>query len=160
LNNDHTPTIVLKKGETICDRCNGSGYDPKGDDSQFFRIICQKCQGEKKVDWISNITGIKEKELPPGNIYTQQYDISSLTAAFDSDSVMIDDKPLKEYIREVLASELAERIDEEILRMFKEEREQNNKGWRQIFDNGIISKLMFFDYFKQKNKNKKNPSTI
>ena len=160
MNNDHTPTIVLEEGETICDRCNGSGYEPIGDDAQVLRMSCKKCQGEKKVDWISNITGIKEKELTCGGIYTQQYNVTGLAADFESSFVRIDDKPLEEYIREVTASELAKRIDEEILRMFKEEREQNNKGWRQIFDNGIVSKLMFFDYFKQKNKNKKNPSTI
>ena len=159
MNNDHTPAIVLEEGETICDRCNGSGYDPRGDDAQFFRIICQKCQGEKKVDWISNITGIKEKELNL-NSYTQQYNVSGLVSASNSNSVMNDDKLLEESIQKIVASELAKQIDEKILRMFKEEREQNNKGWRQIFDNGIISKLMFFDYFKQKNKNKKNPSTI
>jgi len=151
--------IVLKEGEKICDRCEGSGYEPKQCKAQWFRAVCKKCQGEKKVDWISNVTGVKEKDitLAAGD---SSGGFTSFSSVVTSSEICIGNTPIREYIQEVAAKEVAKQVDTEILRILKEKEQQNNKGWRQIFDNGIIHKLMFFDYFKQKNKSKENPSTI
>ena len=48
----------------LCSKCNGEGhikqedFDPLLDDKG---IICPKCHGHKKVDWVENIVG---KEIP------------------------------------------------------------------------------------------------
>jgi len=39
----------LNPGEFICPQCNGSGNDK---DNVY---VCRKCDGHKKVDWISNV---------------------------------------------------------------------------------------------------------
>ena len=45
--------IKLEEGEVICSRCEGRGCSP------FFSIqeaqeTCPKCNGEGKLDWVSN----------------------------------------------------------------------------------------------------------
>ena len=59
--------IVLKEDEIICDRCKGSGYEPGYDPSRVIRLTCQKCQGERKLDWISAITGVPPKQYYSGS---------------------------------------------------------------------------------------------
>ena len=174
--------IVLKDGEEICDRCDGSGYEPKVDPNQFFRMPCSKCQGDKKVDWISNVTGVAPKEPSygcsssgystgfgvgahthniAGDVYSYSFDscISySGVMNITEDQLEIKSKPIKEYINAIVSK----KIDEKMMESCIEQKEQtlNKKGWRKIFDNRIFSKLLFFNNFKQKNKSKKNASTI
>jgi len=50
--------VILEEGEIICNKCEGSGYISVG--SNFYQL-CPKCQGEKKLDWISAITGVASK---------------------------------------------------------------------------------------------------
>ena len=38
-------------GETICDKCNGVGRDQ-------YSMICSKCYGKKKLDWIEKVVGV------------------------------------------------------------------------------------------------------
>ena len=45
----------LKEGELICPVCKGSGIDKEG------IYVCNKCDGTKKVDWISNVTTSKKR---------------------------------------------------------------------------------------------------
>lgn len=46
----------LKKGEQVCDKCEGIGYIPRK--NIFSKAeICEKCQGDGYIDWISNVTG-------------------------------------------------------------------------------------------------------
>jgi len=158
--------IVLKDGEELCDKCEGSGLEPQDGPQPWYRANCSKCQGEKKVDWISNITGVKEKEYIIGADssasmgWSASYATSKLT--LDED-IMVGDKSLSDYVRNIAAQELADKIDGEILRNLEGKWQQNNKknkGWRKIFDNRIFSKLLFFDNSKQKNKSKKNTSII
>ena len=47
--------MKLKKGEIICNLCNGKGSTDY--------IICKKCLGEGKLDWVENLVG-KENEWP------------------------------------------------------------------------------------------------
>jgi hypothetical protein len=146
------PEIILKEGEVICDKCNGDGYDSDISPTSFFKLKCEKCQGKKKVDWISNITGIKQEPL------TIAGSTSSLRSSYLTNSkihldgdVMVGDKPLNEYVRDIAAKELSDKIDGEILRSLEKTWQQNNKkdkGWRKIFDNRIFSKLLFFNNSK------------
>ena len=50
----------LEAGEVICDVCEGKGYIP---DSYWGRMVCKKCQGACKLDWIERIVGKKEPEI-------------------------------------------------------------------------------------------------
>ena len=47
----------LAEGEVLCDVCNGFGYE---NNPHFGPIICKKCQGAGKLDWIERIVGKKE----------------------------------------------------------------------------------------------------
>lgn len=53
--------MELEEGEVICPRCNGTGYDPN-QGTYWPKQYCKKCRGNKKIDWIENIVGVKEKE--------------------------------------------------------------------------------------------------
>ena len=44
----------LKEGEMMCDKCDGKRFTLS---DTMFPILCSKCNGEGKVDWIENITG-------------------------------------------------------------------------------------------------------
>jgi RecJ-like exonuclease len=40
--------MILNESEVKCDQCNGEGTIQHG-------IICKKCWGEGKLDWVSNV---------------------------------------------------------------------------------------------------------
>lgn len=50
----------LEEGEVLCDICTGYGYviDPT-----WGKMVCKKCQGLAKLDWIERIVGKKEPEI-------------------------------------------------------------------------------------------------
>lgn len=56
-----------------CDKCNGDGYvyTYQGGDYKI-KTICDKCWGEKFLDWIENILG-KKVEHGTNNILIGQY---------------------------------------------------------------------------------------
>lgn len=152
--------IILNDGEMICDACGGTGWDKEGLTAWGGRKICHKCQGERKLDWVSKITGVPEKDYTgidsSGSISTLSR--TSTALSLDKD-VLINDKPIEKYIKDVvvekLSEKLAERIDEQIIEAMTKHIEQNNKKRRKFFDNRIFSKLMLFCNFKQASKNKK-----
>jgi len=51
-----------------CSKCNGEGWLPPGkdDDENVIKVICPKCHGHKKVDWVENVVG---KKIPKTDIY-------------------------------------------------------------------------------------------
>ena len=56
----------LKEGEIICDKCKGAGStkvkrDPRRSGPYHPTMICIKCLGEGKIDWIENIIGVKAR---------------------------------------------------------------------------------------------------
>ncbi len=56
----------LKEGEIICDKCRGTGSikvkrDPTKSGPYRPTMICLKCLGEGKFDWIENIIGVKTR---------------------------------------------------------------------------------------------------
>ena len=89
----------LEEWETVCNKCDGGGSFPK----KFAKLedpyysICSKCQGEGKVDWIENIVGRKTNIF---NFYDKC---------------------------DVLAQQLANKIDQEIMGSLIKKSEQNNK---------------------------------
>lgn len=149
--------IILNDGEMICDACDGTGW---GKELTIWggKTLCHKCQGERKLDWVSKITGVPEKEYTgidsSGSIYFGTLSYAPSTFSIDKD-VLIDDKPIKTYIKDVVAKKLAEEFDKQITEAITKHMEQNNKKGRKFFDNRIFSKLMLFCNFKQASKNKK-----
>jgi len=64
------PNLIINPGEVLCDKCSGDGWikreNKNENNSQFFdylNIICDKCYGVGKLDWIEIIVG-KEKPKP------------------------------------------------------------------------------------------------
>jgi hypothetical protein len=144
--------IELNENEELCNKCGGTGEaDPAG---YYFPNICSKCQGEKKLDWISRITGVAPKPSMtcgsgsytshstsgPGHTHTlpnhthggfQISHGSNITispscykVALDEENVEINGKSIKEYVQEVMAEKLAKEVDEHIMRSFKIQKEQ------------------------------------
>lgn len=170
--------IELQEGETICDKCEGTGMN-SDNNMVYFPNVCQKCQGEKKLDWISRATGVAPKEEPYSmfNNGTSGYSLASSSGGYhgpshnhtinspnltsskisiSADQLEINGEPLNEYIAAILAEELSKKIDEEIIEAYIAQKEQTNKKRRKLFDNRIFSKLLFFRNFKQRVKNKKD----
>jgi len=62
---NNMPPIVLKEGEMICSRCEGTRLLVTGE-MEFSSFdgtsipsveICDKCLGTGKVDWVENVVG-------------------------------------------------------------------------------------------------------
>ncbi len=64
----------MKKSDTICDKCNGSGYQkdeysvtmnyPSGTPYVMgYSRTCLKCHGKGGLDWIEAVVGKKPNEL-------------------------------------------------------------------------------------------------
>jgi hypothetical protein len=50
----------LKEGEVICSRCNGYKFvidHNRGTLLTDYRILCEKCGGDGKLDWVENVVG-------------------------------------------------------------------------------------------------------
>lgn len=67
--------MKLKEGEVLCDKCNGTGLEPDRQ-NRPLRVRCPKCRGVKKVDWISNIIGLKPEVYVEPGVYTKEIDFS------------------------------------------------------------------------------------
>lgn len=168
-----TEEIELKEGEFICDVCDGTGKDPGYEYSYWPYSICPKCQGEKKLDWVSIATGVPKK-IDPQHFHSSsghgvtgctQGHIHALNTSpskmiLDSGAVEIDNKSIKDYIQDVVAEKLAIEIDKHIMEALQNQEEQINKKRRKFFDNRIFSKFMFFRNFKQRVKDKKDKNII
>lgn len=57
--------MKLETGETVCDKCSGTGDDLMYLDKEYYPRFCKKCGGHGKVNWIQNVFGIIE---PPDKI--------------------------------------------------------------------------------------------
>jgi len=58
--------LKLKEGELLCPLCKGSGVHKDG------IYVCDKCNGTKKVDWISNAITSKKRLSVSRRIEIQQ----------------------------------------------------------------------------------------
>lgn len=58
---DEIEGMILEEGEEVCSSCKGRGYHPSKQDWNTMASTCQKCNGEGKVDWISNAMGIPKR---------------------------------------------------------------------------------------------------
>jgi hypothetical protein len=150
--NKNGEDIELNENEELCNKCGGTGEaDQTG---YFFPTICSKCQGEKKLDWVSRITGVAPKPSMtcgsgsstsystsgPGHTHTlpnhthggfQIAHGSNITispsyykVALDEENIEINGKSIKEYVQEMIAEKLAKEVDEHIMRSFKIQKEQ------------------------------------
>ncbi|MFW9871519.1 MAG: hypothetical protein ACFFG0_00245 [Candidatus Thorarchaeota archaeon] len=172
---------TLREDEIICNKCDGSGNDPDN-----YWMVCPKCQGERKLDWVSAATGVAPKISWGG---TSSYSHSSSSGIgilgtsgisdpshshrfvkstyiqpkldLNDKNITIRGKPISQYIYSVVSDLLAKKIDKEFMESNISSQEQNkNKNRRVFFDNRIISKFLFLSYFKQRIKNKKDKNTI
>jgi len=57
----------LEEGELLCDVCKGYGYTY---DTTWGRMVCKKCQGIAKLDWVERIVGKKQPEFTTWSGYT------------------------------------------------------------------------------------------
>lgn len=48
---------ILKDGEEYCNHCDGTGYEPNQDYTNEWLLLCEKCAGAGKVDWVTNVMG-------------------------------------------------------------------------------------------------------
>ena len=47
----------------LCDVCNGSGKVFNASDTfKKHNVLCPKCRGKTRLDWIENITGAKKRK--------------------------------------------------------------------------------------------------
>lgn len=69
----------LAEGEVLCDVCNGLGYE---NNPHFGPIICKKCQGVGKLDWIERIVGKKEEPF----IFSSYSGVTAYTSGFAGSS--------------------------------------------------------------------------
>jgi len=137
--------IKLEEGEIICDECEGRGIDSSY--TGYFPVPCQKCQGEKKLDWVSKITGVAPKIV---NSYFSGTSFGYSGSSFCGTSGGYQatsgySSPSHTHTAPISAVQaVASKIDKEIIESYKVVTEQKNKTWRKIFGNRIISKLLFF----------------
>jgi RecJ-like exonuclease len=106
---------MLKEGEVICDKCNGTGVWKKVHP-------CYKCLGKGKLDWVTNVMGGRRKPL------VAHWGTSSASSL--SDSNKINDKFIKE-----MAREMVKKIDEEILQSLSDPTSLKNYARRIKYDN-------------------------
>jgi len=110
----------LEEGEVLCPQCIGTGkagtVKEKGKPTYFTELgTCDKCWGDGKLDWVDLIMG------KPSPYRTLKGD---WTLELEEDLQMLYDVDLESNILDILAQDLAESIDEEIMETisFKIER--------------------------------------
>jgi DnaJ-class molecular chaperone len=59
---DEIEGLLLEEGEEICSSCKGRGYHPAKQAWNTMASTCQKCNGEGKVDWITNAMGVPKRK--------------------------------------------------------------------------------------------------
>ena len=57
--------VILNEGERFCPKCDGKGEIPKKSPNFFSKsnlmLVCNKCLGDGKIDWVENVVGKKVK---------------------------------------------------------------------------------------------------
>lgn len=111
--------IELGPGDVLCNECDGSGYTIVENENKTnavfeqLNIICPKCYGRGKLDWIENIVG--RQKLPPLEI-----NFPDMTTKNYADFQ-------KEYICEFVdeaAKNIAQDIDKELLKKLTKSAEK------------------------------------
>lgn len=99
----------LEEDQLVCDKCNGTGCVPSEFSPHELASICQKCQGDGWVDWISNITG-----KPPRYLYSSSSTSMSLSGTSGCG--------VPTFIADKMAQDLADKIDKDILKTLVEQK--------------------------------------
>ncbi len=71
--------LILEEGEVICSKCEGKGqfFIVVRDDEYKYHTECNKCNGEGKLDWITNIMWVDPEERWSFSMSGKSYSISS-----------------------------------------------------------------------------------
>ena len=66
--------MELKEGEVQCSECHGSGNRAKWNQIPDYKcyLMCDKCNGKGKMDWIEAVVGVKPEPNLKLN-FTMQY---------------------------------------------------------------------------------------
>ena len=102
---DYITDIELLPGDIICDKCSGKGW-LEGKTDWYYN--CDKCYGARKLDWVERIMG-------KANPFPKRALKANWTIEMEEDLVAIHDVNLESEIIDILAEELAEKVDEEIM---------------------------------------------
>ena len=56
--------LNLEPGEVVCSKCKGETFirytEKRGNGFYPMKMMCDKCNGHGKLDWIENITGVQK----------------------------------------------------------------------------------------------------
>jgi DnaJ-class molecular chaperone len=55
--------VELSPGEEICPKCKGKGENPDAEENCSIDLICFRCNGTGKVDWVTKAMG--ERPINP-----------------------------------------------------------------------------------------------
>ena len=98
----------LLPGEVICSKCKGHGFLPSTVSSmEEWQYQCDKCDGEGKVDWVTNVMGV-----PPPKVRSLK---GNWTMEMEEDIKAMYDVNLPDEIMKSLGEELAKKTDQEII---------------------------------------------
>lgn len=91
----------LNPGDVICYKCKGKGsseHEPILSDMHngYWKMQCDICHGEGKLDWIENIVGKEEKKVDgilvkPG-VFTVEVDLSTYIPLHEPSLIVKGDK--------------------------------------------------------------------
>ena len=105
----------LEPGEVICDKCKGTGH-PNNNEIDYkqkdftFLWVCNKCNGEGKLDWIEAVVG-KKKLFSVWGQKTMQF--STAEQLYSEEALESD---YGKIIIEKVAQQIADGIDKDIIR--------------------------------------------
>lgn len=95
---------LLKEGEILCPKCEGSGGEPG--DSRSPVPVCDRCWGDGKLDWIDLIMGKPKPRRKLNAVWTVE---------MNDDIKALYDNSLSQEIIDTFAKEIAYKVDEEIM---------------------------------------------
>jgi len=131
-------------GEILCPECEGGGYVQIDD----VHMACKKCQGKGKLDWCQQAVGVKPQPY-------FQFDSS---ASMSMESTPTGDNKFYEMYMNKMGEELANQIDDMVLRSFENDLEhnENKRIGDDVYDYGKFLKFLFLPASKSKIKNQKD----
>lgn len=98
----------LNPGDVLCTECDGEGAihssHPDG-----ASMVCDKCKGYGKLDWIENVTGVKDT---PFTIYKKK--LKAMNKQIDPNSMFMTGEMVTLFDREIFGEGIFKDIINEI----------------------------------------------